>query len=139
MPIRLTHNIRISQRQMYHRTSFVGQSYLPIMSFISKFMGVPIGIIDRKHKTGQHELAYVVISHNYLSNYIILSYLLKYPLLTYKYTNISVQIELLKLTESKLYKSNNGIILFDHLKLLMYNYSVLNLKNHIYLNGPYYT
>lgn len=108
------------------------------MSQLSKFMGVPLGFIDRTHSNGYRELAYVTISHNYIANYIVLSYLLKYPLLTYKYTNIPVQIELLRLTESKLYKSKNGILLLEHLKLMMHNYSITNLKYHIYLNGPYY-
>ena len=106
------------------------------MSLISNFVGVPIGFIDRKHKSGQHELAYVVITQNYLSNYIILSYLLKYPLLTYKFTNIPVQIKILRLVESKLHKGVNGINVLDKIKVS--EYSVKDFKDHLYLNGPYY-
>lgn len=62
LPIRLAYNMRISQRQQYNRTSFVGKSYYPIMSKISNFISVPIGFIDREHKNGVQELGYVVIS-----------------------------------------------------------------------------
>ena len=126
------------QRQQYHRTSFVGKTYYPIMSKISNFISVPIGFIDRVHSNGIRELGYVVISQNYLSNYIILSYLLKYPLLTYKFSQVPVLLELLKLSQSNLHKNDKGIILLNHLKQMMSDYSVKNHTSHIFLNGPYF-
>lgn len=56
MPIRLTHNIRISQRSVYHRASFVGTSYFFIMNEISKFMNVNLGKIDRQNTQGIENL-----------------------------------------------------------------------------------
>lgn len=135
MPIRLTHNIRISQRSVYHRASFVGTSYFFIMNEISKFMNVNLGKIDRQ-KQGYRELAYVTISYNYISNYIILSYLLKYPLYTYKYINLPVQIQLLRLSINKLHKSNTGITLLEHLKNMLDCYSEADHINYINLHGP---
>lgn len=73
-----------------------------------------------------------------MSNYIILSYLLKYPLLTYKFSQVPVLIELLKLSKNNLHKDDKGIILLNHLKEMMADYSVKNHTYHIFLNGPYF-
>ena len=137
MPIRLTHNVRIYQISVYHRASLVGTSYFFIQNEISKFMNVNLGKIDRqKRYAGYRELAYVTISYNYISNYIILSYLLKYPLYTYKYINIPVQIQLLRLSINKLHKSNTGITLLEHLKNMLDCYSEADHINYINLHGP---
>ena len=105
------------------------------MNEISKFMNVNLGKIDRQ-KQGCRELAYVTISYNYISNYIILRYLLKYPLYTYKYINLPVQIQLLRLSINKLHKSNTGITLLEHLKNMLDCYSEADHINYINLHGP---
>lgn len=48
-------------------------------------------------------------SGSYLANYTILSYLIKYPLFSYKYVNVPVQIELLRLSLNKTYRTPDGL------------------------------
>ena len=46
-----------------------------------------------------------------------MSYLLKYPFFSYKYLNLSVQINLLRLSLNKNYKLSNGLINLVNLKI----------------------
>jgi hypothetical protein len=57
----------------------------------------------------------VLRTANFLANYRILSYLIRYPLFSYKYRSVPVQLELLKL--SKNYKLEGGLVNLEGLKL----------------------
>lgn len=85
-----------SQRQDYHRESAMGKSYFNLMSKISNFLAVPLRSRNRIRKNNIEENSYEVRSGSYLSNYIILSYLLRYPLFSYKFRAVPIQIELLQ-------------------------------------------
>ena len=50
-----------------------------------------------------------VRSGSYIANYTILSYLIKFPLFSYKYVNVPVQIELLQLSISKKYRTAESL------------------------------
>ena len=104
-PTSLQYYMRISQRQVYHRNNL---SYFSIMSKISKFLSVPLRSRERK-RINYLERSFEVRSGSYISNYIMLSYLLKYPLFSYKYRAVPVQIELLQLSKSKEYKLDSGL------------------------------
>ena len=54
---------------------------------------------------------------NFLANYTILSYLIKYPLFSYKYRSVPVQLELLRLSKNKNYKLVGGLANLEDLKL----------------------
>jgi len=81
----LQYYMRVSQRPNYHRSSLVGISYLNIMSRIATFLSVTLRSRHRIRKNHFQEYSYEVRSGNYISNYIILSYLLKFPLFSYKF------------------------------------------------------
>ncbi len=112
--------MRISQRQNYqHLNDFynINISYLNIMNKIALFLSVPLRFRTRERENGFTEKLYEVRSANYISNYTLLSYLLKYPLFSYKYKEVAVQLELLKLSKNKNYKSINGLKILEDLKL----------------------
>lgn len=114
----LQYYMRISQRQEYHRDSL---SYFNIMSEISSFLSVPLRkrVRDRKSYI---EKSYEVRTGSYLSNYIMLNYLLKYPLFSYKYSAIPIFIELLQLSKNRNYKLDSGLYRLKILKeRLQYN------------------
>ncbi len=136
IPITLQYYIRLSQRQLYPKNSFVGRSYLFIMTKFANFLSVSIRKINRKRKTGFQELAFEVRSGSYNANYIILSYLIQYPLLSYKYSNVPIQIELLRLTKSKSYKSVEGLDYLEAQKLNLSYYSASCHWEHINKYGP---
>jgi hypothetical protein len=81
------------------------------------FLSVPLRSRVRERKNNFIESLYEVRSANYISNYTILSYLLKYPLFSYKYKEVPVQLELLKLSKNKNYKLINGLKILEDLKL----------------------
>jgi hypothetical protein len=81
------------------------------------FLSVPLRSRVRERKNNFIESLYEVRSANYISNYTILSYLLKYPLFSYKYREVPVQLELLKLSKNKNYKLINGLKILEDLKL----------------------
>lgn len=60
LPISLQFYFRISQRQLYHRDSFVGNSYFFILNKLTSLLSVPLKIIDRKRPSGYRELAFEV-------------------------------------------------------------------------------
>lgn len=62
------------------------------MTKIANFFSAPLSLIDRKRKAGYKELAFGVRTGSYLANYIALSYLIQYPLLSYKYSKVPVQL-----------------------------------------------
>lgn len=66
------------------------------MTKIANFFSAPLSLIDRKRRAlpaGYNELAFGVRTGSYLANYIALSYLIQYPLLSYKYSKVPVQLE----------------------------------------------
>ena len=73
-------------------------------------------------------------SGNYLANYTILSYLIKYPLFSYKYVNVPVQIDLLQLSLSKTYRTVEGLKFLTDLKIKMDFYSSSSHWDHINKN-----
>ena len=110
--------MRIYQRQVYHKLdSIFGVNYFYFISKICFFLSVPLRFINRKRKNGITELAYEVRSANYLANCTILSYLLKFPLFSNKYMEVTVQLELLRLSKNKNYKLLDGQIILENLKL----------------------
>jgi hypothetical protein len=118
LPTSLQYYMRISQRQNYHKINDLFDiSYFNIMNKIANFLFVPLRAQVRHRKNNIIESLYEVRSSNYLSNYTILSYLLKYPLFSYKYREVEVQLELLKLSKNKNYKLLNGIETLEELKL----------------------
>ena len=71
-----------------------------------------------------------VRSGSYIANYTILSYLIKYPLFSYKYVNVPVQIELLQLSKSKSYRTAEGLKFLTYQKAKMNFYSSSSLSPH---------
>lgn len=143
-PINLQHYMRISQKLAYNKdVKLFDLSYFSIMNNIATFLNVPLRYINRLRNNDVIERGYEVRSANYLANYTLLSYLLKYPLLGYKYNNIIVQLELLILIKNKEYKNKKGINLLNNLKLQHKGYNVnldTRLKNHLFhlsINFPY--
>lgn len=121
LPTSIQYYMRISQRQNYNKHSAINDlfniSYFNIMNKIAVFLSVPLRSRVRNRKNNFIESLYEVRSANYISNYTILSYLLKYPLFSYKYREIAVQLELLKLSKNKNYKLINGLKILEDLKL----------------------
>ena len=110
--------MRISQRQNYQKLEDkLDVSYFYIMQKIAIFLSVPLRSRIRIRKNDKIESLFEVRSANYNSNYTILSYLIKYPLFSYKYREVPVQIELLKLSKNKNYKLKNGLKILEDLKL----------------------
>lgn len=100
--------MRFSQRQKYHRASFVGSSYFVIMLTISSFLAASLKSKSRNHLvesgTGSKtfiEHVYLIRTENFRSKYILISYLNKFPLLSYKYNAISVFRDLLAISLAK--------------------------------------
>lgn len=123
--------MRLSQRQQYHRPSVFGTSYFNIMKLIADFFSVTMLIIDRVRPGLKQELGYLVRSGSYISNYIMISYLLKYPLFTYKYNNPEVYAKLLQLSLSKAHKTTDGDKLLRELKVLSKNNPNISHQEHI--------
>ena len=120
----LQYYFRISQRQMYSN-SYIKRdispsievqslginnkiniytnifSYWKILYKISIFLSVNVKFINRLRKTGNIERAFEVRTTNYISNYIIVSYFLKYPLYSYKYNNIEIFKFLIQIYKSR--------------------------------------
>jgi len=136
LPISLQYYLRLSQRQFYHRDSFVGKSYFFIMTKIANLLLVPLRYLDRSRKSGHRELAFEVRSGSYVANYIILSYLIQYPLFSYKYSIIPVQLDLLRFSVSKQHKSVEGLQQLKTLKDNMNSYSASLHWAHIIKNFP---
>ena len=116
--------------------ALVGKSYAFIMTKIANFFSAPLSLIDRKRKAGYNELAFGVRTGSYLANYIALSYLIQYPLLSYKYSKVPVQLELLRLSKSKLHKSEEGLLYLTTLKEIMNSYSASSHWEHLNQNFP---
>ena len=105
LPTNLQYYMRLSQRQMYHRESFIGSSYYLIMYTIASFLGASLKGKERKHVFSDNsknknyiEYVYLIRTENFISKYILISYLIKYPLLSYKYPSIDVFRELLQIS-----------------------------------------
>jgi hypothetical protein len=110
--------MRISQQQNYHHINdFFDVSYFNIMNKIALFLSVPLRSRIRERKSKFTESLYEVRSANYISNYTILSYLIKYPLFSYKYRAVPVQLDLLKLSKNKNYKLTDGLKVLEDLKI----------------------
>jgi hypothetical protein len=130
--------MRISQRQNYHKlNNLFNISYFNIMNKISTALSVPLRYRHRIRKNNFKEESYEVRTANYISNYTILSYLIQYPLFSYKYKEVSVQLELLRLSKNKNYKRTDGLNRLENLKeiskgndLTTLNNTKEKLKNH---------
>jgi hypothetical protein len=142
--------MRLSQKQVDKKSN----SYFHIMSQISSFLSVPLRKRERERRLVLKnsykysiEKSYEVRSGSDIANYIIISYLLKYPLFGYKFSAIQVYVELLKLTKNKEYKLDSGLDKLNQLKnILQYQYSsdkiLLNRNSlshhfHIIKNFPF--
>lgn len=129
LPTSLQYYMRISQRQNYlHINEFynINISYFYIMNKIALFLSVPLRSRTRVREQCRLEKSYEVRSAKYISNYTLLSYLIKYPLFSYKYREVPIQLELLKLSINKNYKSINGLKLLEELKLKSKDNNVQN-------------
>jgi hypothetical protein len=91
---------------------------------------------DRERKTGYNEQAFGLRTGSYLANYIALSYLNQYPLFSYKYSKVPVQLKLLRLSKSKLHKSEEGLLYLISLKETMNSYNASSHWEHINNNFP---
>ena len=130
----LQYSMRISQRQLYHRSSLFGVSYLPIMSMIAEFFNNYVRFIDRVRPGLKHELAYLVRTGSYNSNYIMVSCLIQFPMFTYKHNCPYVFSQLLQLTNSKGYKNTAGAAVLTDLR----NLSKDNSKMLEHINKSFY-
>nr|YP_010170380.1 LAGLIDADG homing endonuclease [Phanerochaete carnosa]QRZ60362.1 LAGLIDADG homing endonuclease [Phanerochaete carnosa] len=106
------------------------------MNKISKFLSVPLRFINRDSKFGKRPSTegFEVRSGSYLANYTVLSYLIQYPLFSYKYINVPVQIELLRLSMSKSYRTTEGLKFLTDQKASMDFYSTSSHWEHINKN-----
>lgn len=86
------------------------------MNKIATDLSVPLRYRNRLRNNNIKEEAYEVRTANYISNYTILSYLIQYPLFSYKYRNVPVQLELLRLSANKNYKRADGLTRLEYLK-----------------------
>jgi hypothetical protein len=136
--------MRISQKQNDKNYN----SYYPIMSKISNFLSVTLRKRERIRKLGFKEYidkSYEVRSGSYISNYIIISYLLKHPLFGYKFSSVYAYVELLQLTKNKEYKLESGLERLTKLKeILQYSKNkilltgnILSHPTHIIINFPF--
>jgi len=126
-PTSLQYYMRLSQRQIYHRDSL---SYYKIMSGISNFLSVPLRSRLRHRKNDYIETSFEVRSGSYISNYILLSYLINYPLFSYKFKAIPVQVELLQLSKSRNYKlMPSGLEKLNNLKERLQYHNDSNSEN----------
>lgn len=131
--------MRISQRQDYHHINdFFSISYFNVMNKIALFLSVPLRFRIRNRKNEFIESVYEVRSANYISNYTVLSYLLKYPLFSYKYRAVTVQLELLKLSKNKNYKLPNGLKVLEDLKLNSKGADSTYYFKHTSINFPFF-
>jgi hypothetical protein len=125
--------MRISQRQDYHRESFVGTSYLFIMTAISMFLGSYVEHINRE-RGNYMELAYLVRTNSFYSKYILISYLFKFPMFSYKYKATFVFSNLIQSTLNKDYRNSAGLSVMSALKKEM----ICSKEEHIvHLNNFY--
>ena len=101
------------------------------MNKISKFLSVPLRFIKRESKLGKRVSTegFEVRSGSYLANYTILSYLIKYPLFSYKYVR-----EVLRLSLNKSYRTPEGLQILTDLKASMDFYSSSSNWEHINTN-----
>lgn len=116
LPISLQYYLRITQRQQYHRASWLGTSYLVIMTMIAELFSTTVTLIDRTHRNGFRELAFLVRTAKFESNYAMLSYLSHYPLLTYKYRCPDIYASVLQLSFTKAHKTADGNAMLTDLK-----------------------
>ena len=107
------------------------------MNKICKDLLVNLRFRKRLRNNSRLEESYKVRTANYLSNYIILSYLIQYPLYSYKYLNAIAQLELLKLSKNKEYKNTDGIDRLKELKFINKKNNSLNLNKFIKINSHY--
>lgn len=89
--------MRISQKREYSRESSMNKDFLPIprcsvpdnwgaMELIVEFLNTKVTLIDRMKKHGSYrELTYLVKANKINSKTILLDYLEKYPLYSYKH------------------------------------------------------
>jgi hypothetical protein len=77
------------------------------------------------------EKGYLVRTAKILSNYIIISYLLNFPLFSHKYICVSVFVELYRLQISKNYKKIESIEQLNQLKLKFKSHSVSDHEKHL--------
>jgi len=75
------------------------------MYTIAYFLGASLKGKERKHVFSDNskninyiEYVYLITTENFISKYILISYLIKYSLLSYKYPSIDVFRELLQIS-----------------------------------------
>jgi len=130
LPTSLQYYMRISQKQNYHKSNnLFNISYFNIMNKISTALSVPLRYRNRIRKNNFKEESYEVRTANYISNYTILSYLIQYSLFSYKYKEVSVQLELLRLSKNKNYKRVDGLIRLENLKKISKGNDFTTLNN----------
>jgi len=101
------------------------------MTAIAQLFDASVMIIDRMHPNGKRELGYLVRTAKYTSNYAMISYLLQYPLFTYKYACPPVYARILQLGNTKEHKIFDGNTMLLELKDLSMNNTMYTQQEHI--------
>lgn len=137
LPTSLQYYLRISQRKIY-ATHSNNLNNIIFMNNIANLVNINLRPYERKRLNSVIEQGYLVRTAKILSNYIIISYLINFPLFSHKHVCVSVFIELYKLQVSKRYKNSGAIKKLEQLKLKMKSHSVLDhnkyLKSYFYKN-----
>lgn len=133
VPTSLQYYVRLTQKSSYLiRTGpFAGSISNSIhMHSIANLLDSSLISYERKRQL-YIEKGYLVRTAKILSNYIMSSYFLKYPLFSYKYVCLPVFIELYDIQVNKKYKILETLDKLNELKLEMKNHSNSSHENHI--------
>jgi len=127
LPTKLAYYMRLSQNSTYAKTNL---SNFPILNLIASFMKSSIKFRER-HRTTYTEKVINLRTENWNSKYILISYFLKFPLYSYKYSSVPVFVNLLQISVNKklgVKENENQLIALKHLKD---EYSPIHHANHI--------
>ena len=133
----LQYYLRLSQRKTYTTHSNNYSNFI-FMNNIANFVENKLTYFERIRPNFILEDGYLIRTAKILSNYIIISYLLNFPLFSHKFICVSVFSELLKLQLNKSYKNPTGLKKLNNLKLKMKSHYTLvhdnYLKSYFYKN-----
>lgn len=113
---------RISQRQIYHRDSELGTSYLPVLTDIAKVFktkGERSSPFERNRvnqKNNYIELGYLVTVSSLSSRIELINYFSNFPLLSSKYLDYQNWLEAHEIVISKKYRGIDGTAKLVELK-----------------------
>ena len=125
---------RISQRQVYHRDSELGTSYLPVLTNIAKVFKTKVTFFERNrvNKNNNYiELGYLVTVSSLSSRIELINYLSNYPLLSSKYLDFQNWLKAHEIVISKKYRSIDGTAKLVELKNSMNSKRTYFSWNHL--------